>query len=211
MFDDVGAGSLIDFSKFGFQPEPTLIDSIRKGADIVTSSGDKLIGAAQAGIILGKADIIKAVRKNQFARIVRVDKMTLTVLEATLKLFFDEAAALEHVPTLKMMLKKPQQIQKQAKQIAAKLKKSLSDITITTEPGFSQTGSGSLPTQNLPTTLVTIKPKNMTAESLAKKLRLYKTPVFTRIRDDQIMLDPRTLLEGDEKIIIEALTDILKD
>ena len=126
------------------------------------------------------------------------------------KLFFDEKTALENVPTLKMMLKKPEQITKQAKQLSSKLKKALPDTEIATEPGFSQTGSGSLPTQNLPTTLVTIKQKNMAAESLAKELRLYKIPIFTRIRDDRIMLDPRTLLDGDEKIITEALTALLK-
>ena len=210
MFDDVGAGSLIDFSKFGFEPEPTLIDSVKKGADVITSSADKLIGAAQAGIILGKTEIITAIRKNQFARIVRVGKLTLTALEATLKLFFDETLALSSVPTLQMMLRSADDITKQAKKIAAKLKKDLPSINVTTTPGFSQTGSGSLPTQNLPTTLIAVKTEKCPVQDLAKKLRLYEPPIFARIQNDQLLIDPRTLREDDEKTIIQAFTDIFK-
>jgi L-seryl-tRNA(Ser) seleniumtransferase len=210
MFDDVGAGSLIDFSKFGFEPEPTLIDSVKKGADVITSSADKLIGASQAGIILGKTDIINAIRKNQFARIVRVGKLTLAVLEATLKLFFDETIALSRVPTLKMMLPKPQDISKKAKKISSGLKKILPSTHIETIAGFSQTGSGSLPAQNLPTTLISVSTGQYSAQDLAQKLRKYQTPVFTRIQNDKVLIDPRTLQDGDEKILTQALTDILK-
>jgi len=132
MIDDVGAGALIDFSQFGFEPEPTLTESISKGADIVTSSADKLIGASQGGIILGRAELIEAVRKNQFARIVRVGKLTLTVLEATLKLFLDESMALSEVPTLQMLRGDATEISKEAKHIASQLGKSISDSAVTT-------------------------------------------------------------------------------
>lgn len=209
LIDDVGAGSLIDFSRFGFEPEPTLLDSIQQGADIVTSSGDKLIGASQAGIILGKADWIAKIRKNQFARIVRVDKFTLTALEATLTLFLDEKTAFNNVPTLQMMLRKPDELEKQARRIADALSKALPHAAIVVLPGFSQTGSGSLPTQNLPTTLVGISSPAMTAMTLANRLRLYSTPIFTRIQNEQILIDPRTLRDDDEAVLIEALASIL--
>ncbi|MGH2270454.1 L-seryl-tRNA(Sec) selenium transferase [Anaerohalosphaeraceae bacterium U12dextr] len=209
LIDDVGAGSLIDFSRFGFEPEPTLLDSIQQGADIVTSSGDKLIGASQAGIILGKADWIAKIRKNQFARIVRVDKFTLTALEATLTLFLDEKTAFHNVPTLQMMLRKPDELEKQARRIADALSKALPHAAIVVLPGFSQTGSGSLPTQNLPTTLVGISSPAMTAMTLANRLRLYSTPIFTRIQNEQILIDPRTLRDDDEAVLIEALASIL--
>jgi len=186
-----------------------LVESIAKGADIVTSSGDKLIGASQAGIILGKSKLINAIRKNQFYRIVRVGKLTLTVLEATLKLFLDESMALREVPTLQMLARDEKDITKQAKQIASKLRKSVSNVAVTTIPGFSQMGSGSLPTQNLATTLVALKPEKNGAESVAKQLRSYSTPIFTRIQEDRVLLDPRTLRDGDDKIIIEALLEIL--
>ena len=211
MIDDVGAGALIDFSQFGFEPEPTLNESIAKGADIVTSSADKLIGASQGGIILGKTKWIEAVRKNQFARIIRVGKLTLVTLEATLKLFLDESMALEHVPTLQMLRRDESEIAKEAKRMASRLGKSISDCAVTTTAGFSQMGSGSLPTQNLATTLITLRPEKISADSLAVKLRQYSTPVFTRIRNDQVLIDPRTLLGGDDKIVIEALLDILGD
>ncbi|MCP4256190.1 MAG: L-seryl-tRNA(Sec) selenium transferase [Planctomycetes bacterium] len=211
MIDDVGAGALIDFSRFGFEPEPTLNESIAKGVDIVTASADKLIGASQGGIILGKDKLIEAVRKNQFARIVRVGKLTLVTLEATLKLFLDKSMALSHVPTLQMLRREDCEIVEQAKCIASQLGKSISDCTVTTTVGFSQMGSGSLPTQNLATTLITLKPEKISADSLANQLRQYSTPVFTRIQNDQVLIDPRTLLSGDDKIIIEALLDILGD
>ena len=208
MIDDVGAGALIDFSQFGFEPEPTLSESIAKGADIVTSSADKMIGASQGGIILGRAKLIDAVRKNQFARIVRVGKLTLAALEATLKLFLDEAVALREVPTLKMLRRDTAEIAKQAEVMATDLKKSVSGAEVTTICGFSQLGSGSLPGQNLPTTLVALKPEIIGAESLAQKLRQYSTPIFTRIQNDQVLIDPRTMLSGDDKIVIEALIEI---
>jgi L-seryl-tRNA(Ser) seleniumtransferase len=211
MIDDVGAGALIDFSQFGFEPEPTLADSVRTGADIVTSSADKLIGASQGGIILGKAKLIEAVRKNQFARIVRVGKLTLAVLEATLKLFLDESKALREVPTLQMLMRDGSEIKEQAENLVMQLQKRTSSVTVSTLCGFSQMGSGSLPAQNLATTLVAIRPAKNSAESLAKRLRQYSTPIFTRIQNDQVLIDPRTLLAGDEEIILEALPVILSD
>jgi len=208
MIDDVGAGALIDFSQFGFEPEPMLIESIAKGADIVTSSADKLIGASQGGIILGRAKLINAVRKNQFARIVRVGKLTLAALEATLKLFLDESIALRELPTLKMLRRDSSEIAKQAKDMEQELKKSVSGVDVLAISGFSQMGSGSLPAQNLTTMLVALRPEKISAESLAQKLRQHSTPIFTRIQNDQVLIDPRTLLIGDDKIVIEAVTDI---
>ncbi len=208
MIDDVGAGSLIDFSKFGFAPEPTLARSIAAGADLVTASADKLIGASQGGIILGRTDLITAVRTNQFARIVRVGKLTLAVLEATLKLFLDEATALAKVPTVEMLIRPPEALTKQAKRIVAKVKKALPDAPIETVPGFSQTGSGSLPAQNMPTTLVAITPKT-SAQALAASLRNYSTPIFPRIQKQTVLLDPRTLRNNDEKTITNAIIELL--
>ncbi|UCC99683.1 MAG: L-seryl-tRNA(Sec) selenium transferase [Phycisphaerales bacterium] len=209
VIDDVGAGALIDFSQFGFEPEPTLAESIRTGADIVTSSADKLIGASQGGIILGKAALINAIRKNQFARIVRVGKLTLAAMEATLKLFLDESLALSEVPTLRMLRRDTSDITEHADRLASHISKTVSGIVASTLPGFSQMGSGSLPTQDLPTTLVALRPEKSGPESLAAQLRQYHTPVFTRIQNDRVLIDPRTLLNGDDKMILEALIEIL--
>ncbi|MBW8035033.1 MAG: L-seryl-tRNA(Sec) selenium transferase [Planctomycetes bacterium] len=209
MIDDVGAGVLMDFSPFGFEHELTLAESVDKGADVITASADKLIGAAQGGIILGKSDMIKAIRKNQFARILRVGKLTLTVLEATLKLFLDESVAIREIPTLQMLTRSGDDIAKQAKRIASKLQQTDQKASVVTIDGFSQVGSGSLPAQNLATTLVKISPRQSTAESLAKQLRRYATPIFARIQKEHVLIDPRTLRDGDEKILITALLEIM--
>jgi len=208
LIDDVGAGSLLDMSRFGFDPEPTLPESIAAGSDLVTSSADKLIGASQGGIILGRSDLIAAVRKNQFARIVRVGKLTLAALEATLKLFMDPTLAQQHLPTLAMIVRDPDDLKAAAARIAEQLG-TLKQVEITTQSGFSQTGSGSLPTQNLPTTLVTVNPTAVSTRDLAQRLRQYRTPVFTRIQNDQILIDPRTLQADDDVLVVDALKSIL--
>jgi L-seryl-tRNA(Ser) seleniumtransferase len=209
LIDDVGAGALIDFSRFGFEKEPTLPDSIRTGADIVTSSADKLMGASQGGVIIGRADLIQAIRKNPLARAMRVDKLTLAALEATLTLFLDEALALREIPTLRMLHRELSEVSEQAERITRTLKKRISAATITTIEGSSQTGSGSLPEQNLPTRLVAITPEEGGPDALALRLRRYSPPIFTRIQKDQVLIDPRTLLEGEEDILIRALGDVL--
>jgi L-seryl-tRNA(Ser) seleniumtransferase len=207
MIDDVGAGALIDFSQFGFAPEPMLPDSVREGADLITSSADKLIGASQGGIILGKKALIEKVRKNQFARIVRVGKLTVAVLEATLKLFLDETVALREVPTLQMLQRGAEEIRGHAERLATALRQK--NVNVATISGFSQMGSGSLPAQNLTTTLVAITSQGITADALARRLRLHDTPVLARIQNDQVLLDPRTLRAGDDAILIEAVAAAL--
>ncbi len=209
MIDDVGAGALIDFSQFGFEPEPMLADSIRQGADIVTCSADKLIGASQGGIILGRKPLIDAVRKNQFARIVRVGKLTLAVLEATLKLFLDESVALREVPTLQMLRRSADEIREHAERLSSQLRDRSVAANVTTASGFSEMGSGSLPTQNLATMLVAITPEKISVDEFAKRLRLHEPPVFARIQNDQVLIDPRTLRQGDDAIVIEATTATL--
>lgn len=208
LIDDVGAGSLIDMSQFGFDPEPTLPQSVAAGSDIITSSADKLIGASQGGIILGKADWIARIRKNQFARIVRVGKLTLAALEATLKLFMDERLAQKRVPSLAMIVRHPEDLKAMAEEMGRQLG-TVKNAVIKTQPGFSQTGSGSLPTQNLPTTVLAITPTALSEQDLAQRLRQYTPPIFTRIQNDQVLIDPRTLQAGEDVIVIEAVTSIL--
>jgi L-seryl-tRNA(Ser) seleniumtransferase len=210
LIDDVGAGSLIDMSQFGFEREPTLMQSVAAGSDLITSSADKLIGASQGGIILGKKDFVEAVRKNQFARIVRVGKLTFAALEATLRLFLDLKLAQQRVPSLEMILRKPDDLKAAAEAMATQLGGAQIQASISISPGFSQTGSGSLPDQNLPTTLLVIVPQTMSAQDLAEKLRQYRTPVIARIQNEQVLLDPRTLLKGEDETVLRALSEILR-
>jgi len=211
MIDDVGAGPLVDFSRFGFEQEPTLPESVRTGADVITSSADKLIGGSQGGIILGRADLIQAIRKNPFARIVRVGKLTLAALEATLALFLDEATALREVPTLNMLCRPLGEINEQAERIAAAIAaQAPPGTTATVIDGFSQMGSGSLPTQDLPTRLVAVSAQSVEAGELALRLRRSSPPVLARVHKGQVLVDPRTLLEGEETIVVEALVAALQ-
>jgi L-seryl-tRNA(Ser) seleniumtransferase len=188
-----------------------LADSIRQGADLVTCSADKLIGGSQGGLILGKKALIDAVRKNQFARIVRVGKLTLAVLEATLKLFLDESVALREVPTLQMLRRSAEEIREHAERLAAQIRGGNAAAAVTTASGFSEMGSGSLPTQNLATALVAITPQKISVDVLAKRLRLSEPPVFARIQNDQVLLDPRTLRPGDDEIVVEAVAAALTE
>ncbi|MBE3070171.1 MAG: L-seryl-tRNA(Sec) selenium transferase [Planctomycetes bacterium] len=207
--DDVGAGALFDYARFGFTDEPALPDSVRSGADLITSSADKLIGASQGGIILGTAALIQKVRKNPLARILRVGKLTLAALEATLSLFFDEDLALRELPTLRMLVRDLADTGRQAKRIASAVRRRVPDADVAVIDGSSQMGSGSLPTQNVPTRLVAVRSSAMTADALAASLRRHEPPVFARIQDDRVLLDPRTLLAGDEQEVVTALAGIL--
>jgi L-seryl-tRNA(Ser) seleniumtransferase len=211
VIDDVGAGSLIDFSQFGFEPEPTLPESVREGADIITCSADKMIGGCQGGIILGRAHLIRKIRKNTFARMMRVGKLTMAALEATLSLFLDESLALREVPTLRMLQRPLPEIAAQAERIVRAVGPRAAGAEVTVVEGFSQMGSGSLPAQNLPTRVVAVRPKKMGVEKLALRLRRHAPPVFSRIHKGQLLIDPRTVLDGEEEIVIGALVAVLTE
>jgi L-seryl-tRNA(Ser) seleniumtransferase len=209
LVDDVGAGALIDFAQFGFEPEPTLLESIQTGADLITCSTDKLIGASQGGLILGRKALIEKVRKSALARIVRVDKLTLAALEATLMLFLDQDRALREVPTLAMLRRTLAEIDAQAARIAHGLAARSLPADFEVIDGFSQMGSGSLPGQQLPTRLVAVRAGGVEAGQLARRLRLQNPPVFARVHDGRLLVDPRTVLPGEEPLVIEALAGAL--
>lgn len=209
LIDDVGAGALVDYRRFGLPEEPTLPDSIRAGADLVLSSMDKMIGGAQGGLILGRADLVEAVRKNPLARALRVDKITLSVLETTLSLFLDEETAVREIPTLRMMTRTLEEIGAAAESIAGAIRARVPGARIEVIDGFSQMGSGSLPGSDLPTRLVAIESAEGDAEPLARRLRLSLPPVFARIARGQLLIDPRTVLPGEEPVLIEVVAEAL--
>lgn len=209
LIDDVGAGALVDLSRFGFDVGPTLADSLRAGADLITSSTDKLIGASQGGIVLGKAAMVEKVRKSPMARIVRAGKLTLAALEATLLQFFDEEQAIREVPTLRMVCRTLAELDAAAGRINAALAPHAAGATVSVIDGASQMGGGSLPGQDLPTRLVAVTPAALAPEDLAARLRQHTPPVFTRIHKGQVLIDPRTLLEGDEERLIAAFAAVL--
>jgi len=209
LIDDLGAGQLIDLSKYGLPREPTLRESVQAGADLITSSTDKMIGASQGGIILGRREWIDTIRSSPLARILRVGKLTLATLEATLTLFLDEETAMRDVPTLRMLVRGADDIARQAERIAQTLGKRVKAAAFTTVAGFSQLGSGSLPTHDIPTTLVAVSPGAISPDELARRLRLGTPSVFARIHEDRVLLDPRTLQDGEEQRLVDAVADAL--
>jgi L-seryl-tRNA(Ser) seleniumtransferase len=211
VIDDVGAGPLVDFAQFGFEPEPTLPESVRAGADLITSSADKLIGGPQGGLILGRAPLIQAVRKNPLVRILRPGKLTLAALEATLALFLDDQRALSEVPTLQLLRRSLAELDQQAHRIAQAVAARVPQAHVHVADGCSQMGSGSLPTQDLPTRLIRVTAARRSPSELARRLRQLNPPVFVRIHKGQLLLDPRTLLEGEESVLTESLVTVLTE
>lgn len=210
VIEDLGSGVLVDFQKYGLCHEPTVQESIAAGADIVTFSGDKLLGGPQAGIIVGNKYWIDKMKKNPLTRAIRIDKLTMAALEATLKLYLDEEEAVKKIPTLNRLLEGVESISARAEKLLNMLLSNEFDITVKIEDDFSQAGGGALPLEKLPTKVLTIIPSHMSVSKLEERLRKYKTPVITRVQDGKLIIDLRTVRERDFDIIIKAIEYALK-
>ncbi|MBI5367474.1 MAG: L-seryl-tRNA(Sec) selenium transferase [Planctomycetes bacterium] len=206
--DDIGSGALVDFSALGLPDEPIVARSVAAGADLVCFSADKLIGGPQAGIVVGRKDTVVRLRKNPLFRALRSDKLTLSALEATLKLYLDKSTLFAAVPTLAMVSLPPAEILRRARRLRA-LIRSLPEVETALAPDGSQLGGGSMPGFDLPTTVVTLGTRRLSAEKLALALRRNEPPIFARINKDRLLFDPRTLLPGDDREIAAALVRIL--
>jgi L-seryl-tRNA(Ser) seleniumtransferase len=202
---DLGSGALIDFSRFGLSHETTVQEILASGCDVVTCSGDKLIGGPQAGLILGKRMSLARIRTNPIARVVRIDKLSLAALEATLRDYLDCVAS-DEIPTLHAIEKPLSEIETQATELAEQLRKR--GVIASVEEGESQVGGGSLPGEMLPTRLVMVQIKNLSADELARQLRLHRPAILTRIVKDRVSIDPRTLLPGEADVIFHILSQI---
>lgn len=203
---DLGSGSLISLERFGIYGEPTVQDVIKSGADLVTFSGDKLLGGPQAGIIAGREKLIQKIQKNPMMRAMRIDKMTFAALEATFMQYLDEEKVLKDMPTVRMLTEPQDVIKKRAKKICNALKKSISDSAdLKVIPDQSRAGGGSLPETDFPTFAVSVKPKNISVNALEKKLRLGDPPVITRIQGNALLIDARTIQEREIKTLVSCI------
>jgi L-seryl-tRNA(Ser) seleniumtransferase len=203
---DLGSGSMISLERFGIYGEPTVQDVIKQGADLVTFSGDKLLGGPQAGIIIGKEKMIQKIQKNPMLRAMRIDKMTFAALEATCMQYLDEEEALQNIPTMRMLTESGKTINKRARRILSSLKKTISgNAALETLPDQSRAGGGSLPETDFPTFVVSIKPFNMSVNALEKKLRLGDPPVIGRIKEDELLIDARTVQDRELKILVNCV------
>ena len=209
VMQDLGSGCFVDVTRFGLQGEPLVQDSVRSGVDVITFSGDKLLGGTQAGIILARKELIAELRQNPLTRALRVDKLTLAALEATLRLYRDEDAAIQAIPTLKMIATDLITLEDRARGLVEVLRANMPEsIGVEIMDGSSMVGGGALPVQNLPTKLVAISSKDMSAARLEISFRGYVTPIIGRVEQELFLLDVRTLQPGDEEIIIAAANSI---
>ncbi|MEJ2366297.1 MAG: L-seryl-tRNA(Sec) selenium transferase [Deltaproteobacteria bacterium] len=209
VMQDLGSGCFVDVSRFGLQGEPLVQDSVRSGVDVVTFSGDKLLGGPQAGIILGRKELIAKVRRNPLTRALRVDKLTLAALEATLRLYRDQDTAIRAIPTLRMIATDLKTLEDRAQALIEALGSSIPEsIKVGVMDGFSMVGGGALPAQNLPTKLVAMSSKEISAASLEARFRGFATPIIGRVEQELFLLDVRTLQPGDEKIIAAAASQL---
>jgi len=210
VMEDLGSGTLIDFSPYGMPPEPLVSDRVAAGTDVVTFSGDKLLGGPQAGIIVGNKETIDRIKANPLTRALRIDKLTLAALESTLKLYRDKHEAIQKIPTLRMLTMSYETISQKAEVLFNLLKKSLGqEAEIALADMESRPGGGSYPALKLPTRCVTLRPRTMTVSALEKKLRAAKPPVMGRIDDDRFIIDPRTLQAGQEEILSTTLNKLI--
>lgn len=198
---DQGSGALRDVGVYGLEPEPTVLDGIKAGCDVVAFSGDKLLGGPQAGILIGRAALIERLRRHPLARAVRADKLALAALAATLTHYLtDDPAA---IPVWRMIARPLDDIAAEAEAWAARLRSAGLDAATT--PGESFVGGGSLPGQSLPTRVVAVTPHDVGPDELAARLRAAPTPVIARIRDGRLLLDPRTVLPGQADVLLRVL------
>jgi len=206
--DDLGAGALIGLERFGLPHEPTMQESIAAGADVVLASGDKLMGASQAGIIVGKRECIDRIRKHPLARALRVDKTCLMILERTLQLFRDPDLLIRESPTYRMLATTQEALQARAQTLAAAVAEAAPNAAANVTAGVGYLGSGSLPMEHLPTFLVAVTVPDLKAQELAYRLRTDEACVFTRIENNRVMLDVRTMTDEQIAPVAAAMARI---
>lgn len=208
IIEDLGSGVLIDLSKYGLGHEPTVQECIANGVDVVSFSGDKLLGGVQAGIIVGKKEFIEKMKKNQLTRALRVDKFTLSALEVVFSYYIDEELAISKIPTLNMLTIKIEELYNKAERFIDYLgeNKEFSYEIIDID---SEVGAGSLPTQKLPSKAVKVISNSYTENELEEKLRNHNIPIVARIYKGNLIFDVRTIFENEFSIIKDALDSLI--
>lgn len=209
VMEDLGSGALIDLSRYGLPREPMVKDSIDAGVDVVTFSGDKLLGGPQAGIIVGRRGPIEQIRSNPLMRCVRVGKMTIAALDTTLRLYINGME--RDIPPLACLTRPIEEINVMAEEVSARLKRILNGlVTVSVEDGASQAGSGSLPLESINSRYVALRPIAMSVDKLANLFRNNEVPVIGRIHEGRFVMDMRTIRQGNMVYILKAAEAVSK-
>lgn len=209
VIEDLGSGVLIDLSKYGLTYEPTVQESVAKGADVVCFSGDKLFGGPQAGIIVGKKKYIDMMKKNQLTRALRIDKFTAATLELVLQEYLSEEQAVQHIPVLRMITEPLDEVARRARSLARTIRSTDLPAKVDVVSCESQIGGGSLPMERIPSMAVAIRPKHESVADLEDQMRHLTVPMIPRTVNDTIMLDVRTVETEDFKLIAAELQELL--
>jgi L-seryl-tRNA(Ser) seleniumtransferase len=209
VMEDLGSGCFLDFSKYGVSKEPPVTEALAQGVDLVTFSGDKLLGGPQAGIILGRKDIVEAIKRNPLNRALRIDKLTLIALEETLRMYRDERAAAREIPTLRMIFQPYPSLVSKAKRLIRLIGK-IGDTNFTLElvDGNSRPGGGALPLSELPSRLLRIAPGKLSSRFIETWLRSYEPPIIGRLEKEHVLLDLRTIQDNELKTVAQALKEL---
>ena len=211
VMEDLGSGTLVDFSRYGMQKEPTVQESVASGADVITFSGDKLLGGPQAGIILGTGAILDSIKQNPLTRALRIDKLTLAALESTIRLYRDPEKARQAIPTLRMLTLPMKEIQGSADRLCALLSEIVDlRLSLTQHALSSRAGGGSLPLLDIPTVCVGMQIDGISTHAVESFLRHHTPPVIGRIEADVFLMDVRTLQDDELPWIQTAVVALLK-
>lgn len=205
--EDLGSGVLIDLAKYGLIHEPTVQESVAKGADVVCFSGDKLLGGPQAGIIIGKKKYIDMMKKNQLTRALRIDKFTAAALELVLQEYLSEEKAVKNIPVLRMITEPLSEVERRARLLARRMRAEHLAAKIEVKPYESQIGGGSLPLERIPSMAVTLRPEKISVTELEERMRRLPVPIIPRTANDTVILDARTLKKSDIKLVAEQLKE----
>ena len=209
VIEDLGSGTLVNLEQYGLEHEPTIQESVSAGIDVISFSGDKLLGGPQAGIIIGRKKYIDQMKKNQLTRALRADKFTVTALELVLLEYLNEETLTERVPVLRMLRESPESVRSRAETLCGMIRERNVRADLAVEEVFSQVGGGSMPTVLIKSAAVVIRPRGMSAAGLEKQMRHLDVPVICRVAEDAVILDVRTIPADDFEEAALLLGEVL--
>jgi len=211
VMNDLGSGCFVDLTQLGLEKEPTVQEAIQTGVDVITFSGDKLLGGPQGGIILGKKSILDLIKTNPLTRALRIDKLTLAALESTLLLYLDEKRAMQEVPTLQILGLDKNRLNRRGRRLLKRLSgMAMKGVQLSLREDVSQVGGGALPLQELPTMVLAIKPLNFSVNDFEEKLRRGEPPIISRISKNELILDMRTIFDEEISSLAAGIEKALK-
>jgi L-seryl-tRNA(Ser) seleniumtransferase len=206
VMEDLGSGAFVDFSAYGMEKEPTVQEALQAGVDVLTFSGDKLLGGPQGGILLGNKALLDRIRKNPLNRALRIDKLTLAALESTLRAYLEGEKVWQTLPVLSMLSCPVREIAARAKRLQRKLAREVADLCrVSLKDENSQVGGGALPLQLLPTRVLALQPLNISAARLEEKLREGDPPILSRVKEEEVLLDLRTVARQEEEPLLHGI------